>query len=263
MEASFQGLENLGPTAVYEGWLMVNGTPVSSGRFSVDANGKPSQTSFDVSQDAVSRATAFILTIEPAVNDDPKPSEQHLVAGNFDTTRSATLATNHPAALGTDFGGAAGSFILATPTSAATTDDDQGIWFLKMVNGVAQAGLTIPMLPKGWVYEGWVVVNGKPVSTGRFTDPAMADKDGNGPAAGPLGGPPFPGSDFINPALKLPGGAAVISVEPEPDNSAAPFLLKPLIDTAISSAVGPTNNHVLANRGTSVLPTGIIKLVNK
>jgi len=263
MEVSFQGLEDLGPTAVYEGWLMVNGAPVSSGRFTVDASAKASQTSFKVSQAAVDLATAFILTIEPAVNDDPQPSDQHLIAGNFDAARSAALATNHAAALATDFSGAAGSFILATPTSAATSDDDQGIWFLKMVNGAPQVGLTLPTLPKSWVYEGWVVVNGKPVSTGRFTDPAKADRDGNGPAAGPLGGPPFPGSDFINPALKLPGGAAVISVEPEPDNSPAPFLLKPLINTAIPNAVGPTNSHPLTNRGAAVLPTGTVKLLNK
>jgi hypothetical protein len=58
---------------------------------------------------------------------------------------------------------------------------------------------------------------------------AGADADGTGPD----GGPPFPGQDYITPLLSLIGYAAVISIEPEPDNSPDPFTLKPLIDTDV------------------------------
>lgn len=78
------------------------------------------------------------------------------------------------------------------------------------------------------MYEGWVVVDGQPVSTGRFSQADRADADGPGAAAGPLGAPPFPGQDFVSPVHGLSGGAAVISVEPEPDNSPAPFSLMSL-----------------------------------
>jgi hypothetical protein len=92
------------------------------------------------------------------------------------------------------------------------------------------------------------VVNGKAVSTGRFTSTSMADSDGTGPrgTAGPLAGPAFPGQDFITPPLVLSGGKAVISIEPQPDNSPAPFTLKPLVAT-IGSAVGGGNPQAMSN----------------
>ena len=72
-----------------------------------------------------------------------------------------------------------------------------------------------------------------PISTGRFTSASGEDSDGTGPDAGPEPGPPFPGQDFVDPAIDLTGYVAVISVEPEPDNSMGPFTLKPLMDRFI------------------------------
>lgn len=71
------------------------------------------------------------------------------------------------------------------------------------------------------------------MSTGRFTAVDAADEDGAGPTGGPDDFPPLPGQDFIDPPMVLVGSAAVISVEPEPDDGAGPFALKPLIDMAI------------------------------
>jgi hypothetical protein len=247
LELKLSGLEDLGPTAVYEGWLMVNGAPVSTGRFSVDASGKPSVSRFSVPSAQADGASAFILTIEPAVGDKPEPADTHLMAGGFDAAKTtAALSIDHPAALGTNFAAATGRFILAAP-SASTPSDDQGIWWLTMnAAGQAQPGLSLPVLPAGWLYEGWVVVGGKPISTGRFTSVSAADSDKGGPAAGPNATPPFPGQDFINPATKLPGGMAVISVEPAVDNSAGPFTLKPLL-LPIGTAVGPANVYTMGN----------------
>ena len=261
LELNLSGLEDLGATSVYEGWLIVNGTPVSTGRFSVNATGQLSQTQFPVARDQADAASAFVLTIEPAVNDAPAPTETHLLAGDFNATRTnATLSISHPAALGTNFSTASASFILATPTSAATTDEDQGIWFLNMVNGAPQASIVAPTLPRGWVYEGWVVVGGKPVSTGRFTKFNVADSDGAGATAGSQSAPPFPGQDFVNPATKLIGATAVISVEPEADNSPAPFTLKPLAGP-IGASLAPTAQS-LSNTvgGGGGLPRGTIVL---
>lgn len=258
--SAFKNLENLGPSSVYEGWILANGAAISTGRFTVDNSGNLSQTKFNILQATYDNASTFVLTIEPAVNDVPAPTDQHILAGNFDSTKSANLTISHSAALGTDFSSASGNFILATPSSAATNDDNQGIWFLNMVAGVPKASLILPTLPKGWVYEGWLVVDGKPRSTGRFTSASMADSDGKGTSAGPLETPPFPGQDYITPPLSLPGKGAVISIEPQPDNSPDPFVLKPLINTNIPSSVGPANMHPLTNRGSSVLPVGVVKL---
>ncbi len=38
---SFSGLDVLGADFVYEGWIIVDGAPVSTGRFNVDADGNP------------------------------------------------------------------------------------------------------------------------------------------------------------------------------------------------------------------------------
>lgn len=247
LRLNLTGLESLGSNAVYEGWLVTAAGPMSSGRFSVDASGTLSQTTFVVPRAQADVATAFVLTIEPAVNDLPAPTATHLLAGDFNADKTAaTVSTQHAAALGNNFSSAAGSFILATPSTAVTTDDNQGIWWLKMVAGAAQAGLTLPTLPAGWAYEGWVVVNGTPTSTGRFTSVSAADSDGAGSSAGPLGSPAFPGQDFITPPLVLSGGTAVISIEPQPDNSPAPFTLKPLVAT-IGSATGGANPQTMTN----------------
>lgn len=75
------GLEDLGKDAVYEGWLVINGAPVTSGRFSVDAAGKLSQTDFPITAEQAAAATAFVLTIEPAAGDAPAPTDTHPRAG--------------------------------------------------------------------------------------------------------------------------------------------------------------------------------------
>ena len=46
-----------------------------------------------------------------------------------------------------------------------------------------------------------------------------ADSDAGGPTAGPRSTPPFPGQDFIMPPVSLIGYQAVVSIEPDPDDS--------------------------------------------
>lgn len=250
----YTGLTDLGDDYVYEGWLIVDGAPVTSGRFSVDDAGMAMPASFDIPADTAAAATTFVLTIEPAVGDDPAPAATHLLAGDF-VDGEAMLDVGHAAALADDFMTSDGTFFLATPsTSGDATDENMGIWFL---SGGA-ASLQLPTLPAGWVYEGWAVAGGTPYSTGTFTDPAMADSDGGGSSAGPDGTPPFPGQDFISmPALDLVGGTAVISIEPSPDNDPAPFLLKPLVG-AISDAGAMVDQDLDQNLGS--LPTGMVSL---
>ncbi|MCH9681804.1 MAG: anti-sigma factor [Deltaproteobacteria bacterium] len=227
---SFDGLEALGEGYVYEGWLIVDGTPVTAGRFTVDASGEASLSSFEVDAADADAATAFVLTIEPADGDDPAPSATHILAGDF-ADDTADLSVGHGAALGDDFTAATGEFILAAPTTADNEDDDnQGIWFLSPSEGTPS--LDLPALPEGWAYEGWVVTDDGPITTGRFTSATGADSDGAGPTAGPDGFPGFPGQDYIDPAIDLVGTTVVISVEPEPDDSPNPFTLKPLVGAA-------------------------------
>ena len=68
---SFNGLESLGAGFAYEGWLLVDGNPVSTGTFSVGAGGSLSTSMFSVDQAALQAATKFILTIEPSPGFQP------------------------------------------------------------------------------------------------------------------------------------------------------------------------------------------------
>lgn len=242
---ALQGLEDLGSNYVYEGWLMVNGSPVSSGRFSVNASGQLSQTLFPVPSASLNAATAFILTIEPATNDNPTPSDVHILAGDFSGNKG-NVSVAHSAALGNNFSTASGKYILATPTDGGeTTNEESGIWFLEPTAAGMAKGLNLPTLPAGWKYEGWVVFNGIAVSTGTFTDASKADDNASTSAfKGTSGnGPAFPGEDFLKNApsgltfpTDLRGKTIAISIEPSPDNSTAPFLLKPLLNTIPTTA---------------------------
>ncbi len=246
-------LPELGSDFVYEGWLITPDGPVSTGRF---ADGESS--AFEVDGETVDAASKFVLTIEPAVGDDPAPADVHLLAGDFDGV-GAMLSTSDPAAIATDFAAADGDFILTTPTTASIDSDAvQGIWWL-IPGATKQPSLSLPELPAGWMYEGWVVGDNGPISTGRFLTPEGADSDGAGATAGPDGSPPFPGQDFIDPALSLVGLTAVITVEPEPDTSLGPFALKPLITATISDVAAPTL-QVMANESIATLPTGWVAL---
>lgn len=245
LNLSFTGLNDLGDDAQYEGWIMVNGTPVSTGTFTVDNAGTLSQTSFSLNADDLAAATAFILTIEPKPDTDPAPSDVHILAGDFNGN-NASLSIGDSRAIGNDFTAATGQYVIGTPTTADTTDGLSGVWFVNP--GTSSASLDLPTLPAGWMYEGWGVINGEPVSTGKFTDVSAADASSLYSGTEP--GPPFPGEDFINNApaglsfpTDLSGMVIAISVEPVPDNSSMPFFFKPLVgDVPANVMPGDLNN---------------------
>jgi hypothetical protein len=141
------------------------------------------------------------------------------------------------------------------PTRGSVADDyAASIWWLDPGAGPG-AGLSLPTLPAGWAYEGWVVGDSGPVSTGTFTAVTGADSDGAGATAGSDPAPAFPGQDFISPLTPLTGLAAVISVEPSPDNSPAPFTLKPLVDMDVMD-VGVGVVQAMTNNAVASSPTG-------
>ena len=255
------GLEALGDDYDYEGWLIVDGNAVSAGIFDIDANGNPTETRFTVSQSDLTNATEYVLTIEPSPDNDPAPSDVHILAGDF-SKNTASLSVNHGSAIGTDFTAATGKYILATPTDGSDmTDELSGVWWLDPMAGPGP-GLDLPTLPAGWVYEGWAVIGGTPISTGTFTGASGADNAA--PYSGSDAGPAFPGEDFLVGApsgvsfpTDLTSQTVVISVEPSPDNSAAPFLLKPLVGMVPSGASDRTP-YDMDNNAVATNPTGTV-----
>lgn len=258
LNLNITGLEDLGDDYAYEGWLIVNGKAISAGIFNVNGSGALSQTSFAINSDDLSNASAYVLTIEPSPDNDPGPSSVHILAGDFSGSK-ATLSVGHSSALGSDFSSSTGSYILATPTDGADSNEKSGVWWLDPSAGPG-AGLSLPTLPSGWKYEGWAVIDGVPVTTGKFT--SVSGADDSAPFSGNQAGPPFPGEDFLMNApagvtfpTDLAGKTVVISVEPEPDNSAAPFLLKPLVGMVPADA----DDHTLydmSNNSQATNPTG-------
>ena len=256
---NINNLESLGAGYVYEGWIIVGGSPVSTGTFTSLTFPKV----FSVEKSDLDATTKFVLSIEPAGEsgtDALTPSETKLLSGDFiGNANSVSINVEN------QFAGilsAQGKFILASPTDALD-NDEAGVWFMNPPN----AGLTgLPSLGSGWKYEGWVIVgnnNDIVLSTGKFDSATGSDSSsffsGNGTA------PAFPGEDFLATGvpisgltfpLDLRGKKVVVSIEPEPDNSNAPFVLKPLVGTA-SSMTGTTNVNTMTLNNAS-FPTGTV-----
>ena len=266
LKLQLTGVEPLANGSHYEGWAIIDGSPVSTGKFNIDSNGGLVKLDGTAKSDGIfhpvsglDTATDVIITIEPAGDTDDVPAATHYLAGSL-SGGSASLSVGHAAALGTDLSDASGVYILATPTDGAGSNENSGIWFLDLSTGGPSVGLDLPALPTGWVYEGWVVIDGVPVSSGRFI--AADEIDQSDPFSGTEGGPPFPGEDYLNNAptglsfpTDLSGRTAVISVEPMPDDSPAPFALKPLTGMIPADATDHVT-YQLENSSTG-LPSGL------
>ncbi|WP_299113114.1 anti-sigma factor [uncultured Winogradskyella sp.] len=250
---NLEGLEALGADYVYEGWVIVDSQPVSTGTFT--STTFPQTFSVDATQ--LANATRFVLSIEPAIDPDPAPADTKILVGDFN---GATAAVNTD--IVGDFSNAAGAFFLRTPTDESgmnNGNDENGVWF--GTPGMPPTpNFVLPTLPAGWAYEGWVVGDSGPLSTGTFT--AFNTADDAAPFSGSSAGPPVPGEDFFENVptgetfpLDVRGRTVVISVEPVPDDSPAPFVLKPLVGTA-GNDTAPATHAFDQNLGS--LPMGSV-----
>ncbi|MEM6992584.1 MAG: hypothetical protein AAF721_18875 [Myxococcota bacterium] len=239
-EVTAEGLESLSGGFHYELWAIIDDAPATVGKFNVDAGGvivdldgiAIMDAVFDAGRD-LSEATDFVLTIETAGDVDITPGVSKYLAGPLEGD-SSVMVVGDGRALGDDYADAAGQFILATPTNGPETDEASGVWWLDLAVEPAAPGLVLPDLPEGWVYEGWAVLDGVPVTTGRFRSVDAEDLDA--PFSGEEPGPMVPGEDFlVDPpeGVQFPadvrGATVVITIEPEPDSDPAPFTLKPLV----------------------------------
>lgn len=255
LELDVSALPELAGGHHYEGWAIIEGVAATTGKFDVVdgsafwLDGSPAPC---FNTDGLEVASALVITIEPPGDTDTVPSDTHFLAGEV-AESAATLTIDHPAALGTDFSDAAGTFLLATPTDGNGTNELSGIWFLE-IPSPSKPSLVLPPLPGGWAYEGWAIIDGVPVTSGTFlTADGFDDFDGY---SGDQGGPPFPGEDFLVDApdgvtfpTDLTGGTIVVSVEPSPDDSPEPFVLKPLLGTAGDPATDH-ESYLLGNNAT-------------
>lgn len=254
-----------GTEGLYEGWAIIDGAPLSTGVFNVNASGQPVLPGggpvipfFTVGGD-IGQASAIKISLEPVGDADPGPSGLIVLTGDVtDTVTPLVSALPDLGMLMT----AGGSYILATPSDNGTDagNDNQGIWYLTIPGPMA--GLTgLPDLGSNWTYEGWIVdvSSGSPMpySTGTFAGGSGSDSDMAGCNGG---GPPFPGQDFTafhcGPVFDLDNGdfVAVISIEPVPDNGPGPFQFKPLAGGIPTDAL--TAGGMLGNQVEATFPVG-------
>ena len=79
LKIEIKGLPELGENFAYEGWIIVDGSPQTDGIFTVDSEGRPGETCFELDKKALSEATAYVLTIEPMPDPEPKASAVHVL----------------------------------------------------------------------------------------------------------------------------------------------------------------------------------------
>ena len=286
VDVTFQNLAVLDPATEgsYEGWVIDASGPQSTGKFVLDPSG---MHTFEI---PIAEPMMFVLTVEAPGDSDAIPSDQKLLGGPF-ANGVATLS-----ALGfvsvdasADFAASPGTHVLLTPTTAATTDDDGGIWMIDP--GTGTSTVSLPALTTGWTYEGWVVYGPgttmqTAISYGKYEPQvdgtlSVRDSDAAGPLSGAPGnlmaGPPVPGGDFVMAnGETVPNGIAlpfdfngddvligdsqwmhVISIEPSFDGGeasldAVPFQLKPFGNPFGDG--GPTDMRTIT--ALSPLPTG-------
>ncbi|HSB47634.1 MAG TPA: Kazal-type serine protease inhibitor family protein [Candidatus Bilamarchaeum sp.] len=254
----FSGL-SLPGTGHFELWAVTGNEWKSVGRFEFGNSLK-----FE-SGDDLTEADRMVVTIEPEGDTDKKPGivflSGDMESGKAELSFGANLSDSH------------GTYVLldSTPTGSSH-GETSGLWFM----GAAvphNASLSLPDLPPGWVYEGWVVYKGTAMSTGRFSSESGADGSDYYSGAGTA--PPFPGEDFLvnGPAgvpfpARLTDGSTKVMITVEPDMNGTdptgpgPFSISPL-SAEIDEDFLPGDDYPLTPDIRSMPPTGEIFVDSK
>jgi hypothetical protein len=265
----------------YQGWAIIDDQAFSTGKFNVRDDGTlvdPNDVEipggiFDTDlhlEDAI----ALVITIEPNNDSDPLESDTHVLGGYFYVQEdSAYLTADFTAALGDDFINVQGEYALTTPTDGDTSVNEMsGIWFVEYPADEGQdfaEGLfklrgenrqPLPTLRPGWTYEGWVIIDDVPLSTGKFL--RATTQDSSAQYSGSEDGLSFPGEDFLVNApsgltfpTDLTGKAIAVTIEPSPDNAPEPFGLK-ILTASVSGSARPHTTYNMGNVAVD-FPTGI------
>ena len=236
-ETNISGLPVIPDTMTFVGWFQWEDKAtlkkIAEKVFVLDAdqNGSISYNS-EKPLRSLQRAELFYLTVEreSVVNDSAfVPSSKKLLSGSFTNASSnMSICENISVLENVD-----GFFTLATPTNGINTDELSGVWFVDSLAASPVSGLKkLPELYGGWIYEGWIDINGQLVSTGRFSDLENADLFSG--YSGSLLGFNFPGEDFLYNApsgltfpINLSNAKVYISIEykDERTNGTSPFII--------------------------------------
>ncbi len=273
---SLTGLPPL-PTRMgaYEGWAIVNGLPVSVGRFNIDASTAPAtvrllsgaalgpvtgatfgpaSTGLGGAFPLITTASGFFITIEAPDAVRGVPTNCVVMAGDF-TGPACALTMAGIAHGGTNWTlgahQAASAAVLKASPSDGNAHPEQGLWFVGDVAGATPGLADLPLRQDGWRYEAWTTdgAPGAPALAGRSlgTFAGAVGRDADALASPTRGvanpGFAFPGADFItafsavgNPVSLSDGAHEVfVTIEPAEDNAEGPFPLT-ILSTAIPAS---------------------------
>jgi hypothetical protein len=289
VDLEVNGMQNLGGSFWYEGWLIwgdLNEFHQSVGVFTVNEQGQLSQTAFQTSLGYLQQAQKFLITIEAddvpgyivtsrdeggtTVYDSVEGPSAYQIMGAVFKGNFGSLAAGHLIFFDFEFSQASGTCLLDTPTDTSGSNPKSGIWFVnKDTSNAIVSGLNLPVVVGGWIYEGWVDVNGVLLSTGSFFNPGI--KDQSNQFCDPAGTPyAFPGEDFlVNPPagvtfpLDLSGRNVLIELRPAyPVDCNPPFSMLQLLSVTIPGNAQPQTIYELENNATS-LPSGTVSINTK
>ena len=241
-------------------------------------------------------ATEAFVTLEPLDDPAPRSPGRTLLRGGQDPQDPGVFRADVSGAVA-DFSEVQGAFTLMAGAQPAPPDggegegeadpggeggegegegeqgpqrdpvaERQGIWFVQHdePDAAPSAGLTLPALPEGWRYEGWVEDARTPDlaifhwTTGRFARAfgMDADQEEDGDAPDALN---FPGEDFRGHPVLDPGGdddlplnfasegwKVMVTLEPEPDPYPGPSqfrLLRATVGPQIRPVAQPLNSQ--------------------
>jgi hypothetical protein len=244
----------------------------SMGRFAVNSSGA-------IRIGNINDVSDIIITIQPPGYSDTIPSNIKILGGAKQQSGSSlvfdlSMSYSDILPASSQFSAAAGSYILASPTTGtASSDYRRGIWFTKDTLGIT-AGLSLPNLPDTteWTYQAWVVDNSNSsfiYNIGRFDSPQARD---NNQQCEQLGGLLWnvPGHDWLQ--FNCPGTipdianlennfSVMITLEPRFEQGQAlslPFYIK--LFSGNIATVSFSSMQSLSNGFTSTVPTGQVRL---
>ena len=239
---------------------------VSMGKFMIDSDG--TMKGLDRGAASFTIPAGFnpgllidaIVTVESSADTDDDPSGRFLAGAFTGTEREgfASLKMSGSDAFGQAFDTVTANlkavYRLRTPSSSATDDETQGIWFIDL-NGKPSIGLKaqpINLENENWTYESWVTKEHggsiEYISLGTFDRIDTLDANG----AGPNGGPEpvllrTPGEDFVQGTIRILNDGTyrvIISLQPINLGLNRPFY--PLLESDIPLSFDPTQEEQMA-----------------
>lgn len=236
---SVDGLEPIGGGLNYQAWLVHGSGGNTFGFplvvFNMNGNGQMVDPVADTVLTGpyhadVDAADAQGLAISLELSDVllEVSSFSFVLSGEF-IQGTADMSADDFFALNRDFSNAAGKFTLATPTDDVPDNELHGLWFMDPTTNPTEAGLDLPQVPNGWIYEGWADVGGHAISTGRFVSGLEADSTDFYSSGVSNDRPVFPGEDFLFNApqgfdfpLDLSEASVFVTIEPWHDYDVYP-----------------------------------------